>query len=106
VPHFEAKNKVDDYIKSKPKLFTKTTFLWITFYGTNHVLPIFTPNLMKTSGKYVQLNTTGPEVPIKSIGNVSENIGFFTSAILAKAEPHAGSIPACFYGRDDEWGLA
>jgi len=86
VPHFEGKNKIDDYIKSKPELYAKTTFLWITFYGTNYVFPMFTPNFVKSSGKYVQLSATGPDVPIKSIGDVSKNIGFFTSAILAKPE--------------------
>ena len=86
VPHFEGKNKIDDYIKSKPELFAKTTFLWITFYGTNYVFPMFTPNFAKSSGKYIQLSATDADVPIKSIGDVSKNIGFFTSAILAKPE--------------------
>ena len=45
---------------------------------------MFTPNFVKSSGKYVQLSVTGPDVPIKSIGDVTKNIGVFTSAILAQ----------------------
>jgi hypothetical protein len=86
VPHFEGKNKVDEYIKRKTDLYRKTTFLWIAFYAANYVFPVFTPNLLKTAGQYVQLAATGPDVPIKSIGDVTKNIGFFTSAILAKPE--------------------
>ena len=86
VPHFEGKNKIDDYIRSKPELFKKTTFLWIAFYASNFQYPPYTPAFVKSVGKYLQLSTTGPDVPIKSIGDVSKNIGFFTSAILAKPE--------------------
>ena len=46
VPHFGAKNRVDDYIKQDAALFAKTTFFWITFYGNNFQYPMFTPNFM------------------------------------------------------------
>jgi NmrA-like family len=46
IPHFEAKNRVDKYIKRNESLFAKTTFLWITWYGNNYQYPIFTPNLL------------------------------------------------------------
>jgi hypothetical protein len=49
VPHFDAKNKIDEYIKSKADLYAKTTFLWITFYAQNYVFPMFTPNLVVSS---------------------------------------------------------
>ena len=84
VPHFDGKNKIDDYIRSLPELAAKTTFLWITFYGTNYAFPMFTPNFVKSSGQHVQLSVTGPDVPILSIGDVTKNIGVFTSAILAQ----------------------
>jgi hypothetical protein len=103
VPHFEAKNKIDDYIKSKPELFAKTTFLWITFYGTNYVFPMFTPNFVKSSGKYVQLAVTPPTVPIRSIGDVSKNIGFFTSAILAQPQLTQGRF-VCAYTEETTIG--
>ena len=45
VPHFDAKAKVDDYIKSIPGLFAKTTFLCVTFYASNLKISMFTPNL-------------------------------------------------------------
>jgi len=86
VPHFQGKSRIDDYIKSKPALLRKTTFLWITFYATNYVFPMFTPNFVKSSGKYVQLAVTGPDVPVWTIGDAAKNVGFFTSAILARPE--------------------
>ena len=43
VPHFAGKNRVDDYIKKDKALFAKTTFLWITLYGSNFEAPWFTP---------------------------------------------------------------
>jgi hypothetical protein len=46
VPHFIAKNRVDDYIKQNKALYARTTFLWITYYGDNYQYPIFTPNLI------------------------------------------------------------
>jgi len=83
VPHFEGKNRVDDYIKRDKALFAKTTFLWITFYGNNFQYPMFTPNLLKTSGSYIQLPPAGPDTPpLLSIGSPSKNIGVFALAIL------------------------
>ena len=46
VPHFEAKNKIDAYIKSDPVLLPKTTFLWVAFFASNIFFPMFTPNLV------------------------------------------------------------
>ena len=46
VPHFEGKNKIDDYIKANTALYAKTTFLWVTFYAGNYMFPMFTPNLL------------------------------------------------------------
>jgi hypothetical protein len=46
VPHFDAKAKVDEYIKSIPSLLAKTTFLSVTFYASVFVFPMYTPNLL------------------------------------------------------------
>jgi len=86
VPHFEAKNKIDEYIKSDAALFAKTTFLWVTFYASNYYFPMFTPYHIPTAGKYIQLQSTPPTVPIKTIGDVRTNVGIFVKAILATPE--------------------
>jgi hypothetical protein len=49
VPHFEAKNQIDAYIKSDPTLLAKTTFVWVTFFASNLFFPMFTPNLIVRS---------------------------------------------------------
>lgn len=47
IPHFEAKNRIDEYIKSDAQLLAKTTFLWVTLYATNYgIFPVFIPNLL------------------------------------------------------------
>jgi hypothetical protein len=43
IPHFEAKNKIDAYIRENKELYAKTTFLWITFYAANFFFPMYTP---------------------------------------------------------------
>lgn len=86
VPHFEAKNKVDDYIKSDASLLAKTTFLWITFYATNYYFPMYTPYHIPTAGKYIQILDTAPSVPIKTIGDARKNVGAFVKAILSNPD--------------------
>jgi hypothetical protein len=39
VPHFVAKSRVDDSIKKDKSLLAKTTFLWVSFFGNNHIYP-------------------------------------------------------------------
>lgn len=84
IPHFEAKNRIDDYIKADEALFAKTTFLWVTFYASNYYFPMFTPYHIPTAGKYIQLQSTPATVPIKTIGDARTNVGLFVKAILAQ----------------------
>ncbi|POR34991.1 NmrA-like family domain-containing protein 1 [Tolypocladium paradoxum] len=93
VPHFVAKNQVDEYIRQDAALHAKTTFLWNTFYGNNFKYPMFTPNLLKTSGSYIQLSPASPTTPILSIGSPLGNIGAFALAILK--QPHK-TLPGKF----------
>ena len=46
VPHFVAKNGLDDRIKADPELLAKTTFLWVGWYAANFQYPIFKPTMM------------------------------------------------------------
>jgi hypothetical protein len=59
VPHFEAKNQIDAYIKSDPELLAKTTFVWVTFFASNLFFPMFTPNLL------VSLLRSKTRIPLK-----------------------------------------
>lgn len=49
VPHFTGKGRVDEFIKKDPSLLSKTTFLWVVYYGSNFQYPIFTPSLLVSS---------------------------------------------------------
>lgn len=84
VPHFEAKNKIDAYVKTLPELYAKTTFLWVTWYAANYSFPMFTPVLVPTSGKYLQIGPAPSSTPILSIGDARSNVGVFTNAILSQ----------------------
>lgn len=90
VPHFEAKNRVDAYIKADANLFAKTTFLWITFYANNYLFPMFTPNFLKSSGKYIQLSPAAASTPVHTIGDTRANVGAFATAILRRPEISLG----------------
>jgi hypothetical protein len=90
VPHFEAKNRIDAHIKADAQLSPKTTFLWITFYPTNFLYPMFTPNFLKSSGKYIQLSPIDPSTPFHIIGDTRANVGTFVVAILSKPEVSLG----------------
>ncbi|KAF7941637.1 uncharacterized protein EAE97_006474 [Botrytis byssoidea] len=68
VPHFESKTKVDEYIRQYKALLAKTTFLFITYYATNILMPMFTPTLFKTTGKHVQLLPIAEDTPITTLG--------------------------------------
>jgi len=84
IPHFEAKNDIDRYIKSDAALLAKTTFLWNAFFASNYAWPMFTPYEIPTAGKYIQIQDTPADVPIKAIGDAETNIGLFVKAILAE----------------------
>ncbi|KUJ10842.1 NAD(P)-binding protein [Mollisia scopiformis] len=92
VPHAFAKNQVDDYIKSHGKLLEKTTFLWCAFYAQNFAYPIFSPTFLKTAGKYVLLAPVPANTLVETIGDVSKNLGKFSSAILAQPEKTRSKI--------------
>ena len=86
IPHFEAKNKVDDFIRGDASLLAKTTFLWVTFYATNYYFPMYTPYYIPTAGKYIQILPTSPSVPVMTIGDAQKNVGVFVRAILSNPD--------------------
>jgi hypothetical protein len=46
IPHFDAKNRAEEQIKSMPDLVAKTTFVWVGWYASNFQYPIFKPSHM------------------------------------------------------------
>jgi len=82
VPHFESKAKVDAYIRQDKALLSKTTFMFVTYYASNLHMPMFTPNLFKTSGKHVQLLPVAEDTPITTMGATTINTGIWVLSIL------------------------
>ncbi|KAE8356291.1 hypothetical protein BDV28DRAFT_127341 [Aspergillus coremiiformis] len=86
-PHFESKAMADEYIRKElPGLAAKTTFLWITYYASNLTFPLFTPNLLKSSGQYGWVQPVEGSTPITVVGDQRKNVGIFVNAILQKPD--------------------
>lgn len=94
VPHFDGKNKIDDYIKSNQTLLAKTTFLWIAFYAENFRYPMYSPSRVPTASPdiYVLLQGSPSSVSMKSIGDAGVNVGLFVKAIVAQPEKTRGKF--------------
>lgn len=90
VPHFDAKTRIDQYIKSNKALLAKTTFLFVAFYASNLFYPPLTPNLLKSAGKYVWTMPLTASTPCEHIGDHTANIGVFTNAIFNSTAKTAG----------------
>ncbi|KAJ5783769.1 uncharacterized protein N7518_009446 [Penicillium psychrosexuale] len=86
VPHFESKTKVDQYIHQDKALLSKTTFLFVTYYATNMLMPMFLPNQFKTTGKSVQLLPIAEDTPITILGATKINLGIYVLAILQQPQ--------------------
>ncbi|KAL2865250.1 NmrA/HSCARG family protein [Aspergillus lucknowensis] len=86
VPHFDSKNRVDEYIKSNPALLSKTTFLLPGFFAENYLFPMLAPIEVPGTGQYLQLGCTSADSQFPSIGHARSNVGPFVSAILAQPE--------------------
>jgi hypothetical protein len=89
-PHYESKAKVTRYIKSKPGLLAKTTFVWCSFYATNLAWDAMKPIYIPAIGQYIQIQATPADQPIACIGNTRSNFGAFVEAALAQPEKTRG----------------
>lgn len=74
-PHYDSKARVTRYIRSKPDLLAKTTFVWCAYYATNlgwnFVKPVYFPAI----GQYIQMQATPSDHPFACIGNTRSNFG-------------------------------
>jgi hypothetical protein len=84
VCHFEAKARVDEFVKSQPALLKKTTFCWITFFISNFLKPTFAPIFNKSVGKHLMLLPTSPSTVWSFAGDTSVNAGVFIRSIIAQ----------------------
>ncbi|KAL4881157.1 hypothetical protein BJY04DRAFT_207793 [Aspergillus karnatakaensis] len=99
VPHFEAKAKVDEFIKSDSNvkgLLKKTVFLWVTFYATNLLYAPFTPFVAKPTGKYLAVTPASLQTEIASLGSIS-NVG---TAVAGLVEGDVQALLASKAGTD------
>ncbi len=87
VPHYDGKNIITKYIRTKTALLPKTTFLLVGWYDTNFNYPTFQPTSLVTAGKYIVIGDYDPsDNPCPTIGDVKSNLGYFIDAIVAHPE--------------------
>lgn len=86
VPHYHSKVLVDDYIRSKPAVLAKTTFLRCAYYSTNFASPFLKPIFVPTANQYIQMQSVPANTPVACIGDPRENLGAFVEASLAQPE--------------------
>src|SRR5256885_7348395 len=83
VPHFAAKDRIDDSIRSLPELLAKTTFLYVTFYASNLQYPVF--GLSKSK---VSVNTCGSfHVQRRHLALLSATIGSIWALLQRQSFP-------------------
>ncbi|KAL3448443.1 NAD(P)-binding protein [Aspergillus insuetus] len=86
VPHFESKNRVDDFIRLDAALLAKTTFFLPGFFTENYKFPLMDPINVPGTEQYLQIHCTSPDDAFVSVGHARTNIGLFVRAILAQPE--------------------
>lgn len=105
-PHYESKARVTRYIKPKPELLAKTTFVWCAFYASNFAWDFLKPVYFPAIGQYVQMQATTSDQPIACIGNTRFNFGAFVEAALAQPETtRVGQTVFAFVERSTLGGL-
>lgn len=95
VPHFEAKARVDEYIKSQHSLLAKTTFLWISFYVDNIKKPSFRPVFSPVLKNHLVLLPVSESTLFGLTGDQNVNIGLFVRGILANRASTGGKYVFC-----------
>lgn len=105
-PHYDSKARVTRYIKSKPELLAKTTFVWCAYYATNLGWDFIKPVYFPAIGHYIQIQATPSDQPIACIGNTRSNFGAFVEAALAQPEKtRSGQTVFAFVERSTLGGL-
>ncbi|KAJ9604694.1 hypothetical protein H2200_010808 [Cladophialophora chaetospira] len=97
VPHFEAKARVDNFIKSQPDLLAKTTFLWVSFYVDNIKRPSFQPVFSPVLERHLVLLPISESTLFGITGDQNINIGIFVRGILSRGGICGGKHVFCNY---------
>lgn len=79
--HFVAKNRLEDRIRREPNLLRRTTFLWVGWYATNFLYPVFAPTLLVSLFEPPSCFTCGTDVNRKLRQSTS------SLALLAEMSP-------------------
>ncbi|KAL6822643.1 hypothetical protein J3E69DRAFT_381835 [Trichoderma sp. SZMC 28015] len=99
VPHYDSKDIVAHYIRTKENLLSKTTFMLIGWYSLNFTLPFFRPTLLESAGKYVLIGNFDPsKINYPTIGDIRKNLVPFVQAILDKPEMKKGAMVVASIG--------
>ncbi|KAL6901165.1 hypothetical protein GGI43DRAFT_433910 [Trichoderma evansii] len=99
VPHYDSKDIVAQYIRTKQSLLSKTTFVLIGWYSLNFTFPYFRPTLLESAGKYVLIGNFDPsKIEYPTIGDIRKNLVPFVKAVLNKPEMREGAMVVASIG--------
>ncbi|KAH7033726.1 uncharacterized protein B0I36DRAFT_362362 [Microdochium trichocladiopsis] len=86
VPYMASKNAVDDYIRTQPDLWDKTTLIWFGWHAENIQNPLFRPQPLASfnpPGRDVVHHINVPvETQMAALGSATVNSGLWVRAIL------------------------
>ncbi|CAI7627110.1 unnamed protein product [Penicillium crustosum] len=95
VPHFEAKGRVDDFIRSDKTLLERTTFCLFTTFTNNLIqYDIFKPIYVPAAKKWIQHYPTDPTTTYPLLGDHSVNSGIFVYSLVTN-KPPSGAYVRC-----------
>ncbi|KAL7932963.1 hypothetical protein V8C35DRAFT_322783 [Trichoderma chlorosporum] len=99
VPHYDSKDIVTQYIRTKQSLLSKATFMLIGWYSSNFTLPFFRPTLLESAGKYVLVGNFDPsKINYPTIGDIRRNLVPFVKAVLDEPEMKKGAMVVASIG--------
>ncbi|KAF7557762.1 hypothetical protein G7Z17_g494 [Cylindrodendrum hubeiense] len=95
VPHFEAKARVDEFVKQDQNLLGKTTFCFFTTFSHNLThYEIFKPFFLPAAKKWIQLYPADPKLGYPCLGDHRINTGIFVRS-LVQSQPPGGTYVKC-----------
>ncbi|KAJ5488214.1 hypothetical protein N7453_011668 [Penicillium expansum] len=95
VPHFEAKGRVDEFIREDKALLERTTFCFFTTFVINLTeYEVFKPIYLAAAKRWIQIYPADPDSAYPSLGDHRVNTGIFVHS-LVNNRPPGGTYVRC-----------
>ncbi|RSL39878.1 hypothetical protein CEP54_016239 [Fusarium duplospermum] len=86
-PHLDSKHHALEYIdQNLPELAPKTTAIWLGWYASSFLNPLFKPHFLPNIGKYLWFLPSKADALLPSAGDAGANAGTVAKAVLEHPE--------------------